>query len=96
MSGSSGLGGKKILIANANGEPMHNPSKSCRFLVDFWELAIHNHASDTNRTLAENDGRIDLLWVQLDFFLVFEAGWGVLEKVERLGNSFKCTATKGV
>ena len=63
---------------------MHNPSTSCRFLVDFWELAIHNYASDTNRTLAENDGRIDLLWVQLKFFLVFEAGWGVLEKVQRL------------
>ena len=65
-------------------------------MVDFWELAIHNHASDTNRTLVENEGRIDLLWVQLEFFLVFEAGWGVLEKVQRLEISFKCTATKGV
>ena len=65
MSGSSGLESKTLLIANVNGEPMHKyiHQKSYQFLVDFWELAIHNYASDTNRTMAENDGRINLLWV---------------------------------
>ena len=92
MSGSSGLEEKKLLITNANDELCTHVSW---FLVDFWELAIHNHASDTNRTLAENAGRIDLLWVQLEFFLVFEAGWGVLEKVQRLGKSFNRATTKG-